>query len=128
VTLEIRNLGIGALGKKFDAYLKRQFMTEFNNINSLVDHRIWPTNKTLPATLPEIQFHGPWTTDRGYWSRCLRLGSWSWDPIFLIAVLPKLTYYFAKSGRVCSRINFFEGSSYATPRLNLRGHLGSLKT
>ena len=28
-------------------------MTESININSLADHHIWPTIKTLPATLPE---------------------------------------------------------------------------
>ena len=28
-------------------------MTEFTNINSLADHHIWSTIKTLPATLPE---------------------------------------------------------------------------
>ena len=37
----------------FDAYLKRQFVTESININSLADHSIWSTIKTLPATLPE---------------------------------------------------------------------------
>jgi hypothetical protein len=46
----------GALGKKFDAYLKRQFVTESININSLADHHIWSTIKTLPATLPEPSF------------------------------------------------------------------------
>ena len=54
---ELRN---GALGKKFDAYLKRQFVTESININSLADHHIWSTIKTLPATLPE-----PSSMDRG---------------------------------------------------------------
>ena len=49
-------LGIGALGKKFDAYLKRQFVTEYVDINSLADHHIWSTIKTLPATLPEPSF------------------------------------------------------------------------
>ena len=46
-------LGNGALGKKFDAYPQRQFVTESININSLTDHHIWSTIKTLPATLPE---------------------------------------------------------------------------
>jgi hypothetical protein len=46
----------GALGKKFDAYPKRQFVTESININSLADHHIWSTIKTLPATLPEPSF------------------------------------------------------------------------
>jgi hypothetical protein len=50
----------GALGKKFDAYPKRQFVTESININSLTDHHIWSTIKTLPATLPE-----PRSVDRG---------------------------------------------------------------
>ena len=50
----------GALGKKFDAYPQRQFVTESTNINSLADHHIWSTIKTLPATLPE-----PSSTDRG---------------------------------------------------------------
>ena len=35
----------------FDAYLKRQFVTESININRLTDHSIWSTIKTLPATL-----------------------------------------------------------------------------
>jgi hypothetical protein len=38
---------------KFDAYPKRQFVTESININSLADHHIWSTIKTVPATLPE---------------------------------------------------------------------------
>ena len=37
----------------FDAYPQRQFVTESININSLTDHHIWSTIKTLPATLPE---------------------------------------------------------------------------
>ena len=49
-----------ALGKKFDAYPQRQFVTESININSLADHHIWSTIKTLPATLPE-----PSSMDRG---------------------------------------------------------------
>jgi len=40
----------------FYAYLKRQFVTESTNINSLTDHSIWSTIKTLPATLPELSF------------------------------------------------------------------------
>ena len=43
-------------GAEFDAYLKRQFVTESTNINSLADHHIWSTIKTLPATLPEPMF------------------------------------------------------------------------
>ena len=35
-------------------------MTESININSLTDHHIWSTIKTLPATLPELR-----TKDRG---------------------------------------------------------------
>ena len=46
----------GALGKKFDTYPQRQFVTESININSLADHHIWSTSKTLPATLPEPGF------------------------------------------------------------------------
>ena len=53
-------VGNGALGKKFDAYPERQFVTESININSLADHHIWSTIKTLPATLPE-----PSSMDRG---------------------------------------------------------------
>ena len=45
----------GALGKKFDAYPKRQFVTESININSLAYHHTWSTIKTLPATLPELR-------------------------------------------------------------------------
>ena len=41
-------------GAEFDAYTKRQFVNESNNINSLGDHYIWSTIKTLPATLPEL--------------------------------------------------------------------------
>ena len=45
---------------RFDAYPQRQFVTESININSLADHHIWSTIKTLPATLPE-----PSSMDRG---------------------------------------------------------------
>ena len=51
---------VGALEMRFDAYVKCQFVTEFININSLADHHIWSTIKTLPATLPE-----PSSMDRG---------------------------------------------------------------
>ena len=44
----------------FEALPKHQFMNESNNINSLADHYIWSTIKTLPATLPE-----PSSMDRG---------------------------------------------------------------
>jgi hypothetical protein len=44
----------------FEALPKRQFVTESTNINSLADHHIWSTIKTLPATLPE-----PSSMDRG---------------------------------------------------------------
>ena len=37
-------------GAEFDAYPQRQFVTESININSLADHHIWSTIKTLPAT------------------------------------------------------------------------------
>ena len=50
----------GALEMRFDAYPQRQFVTESININSLADHLIWSTIKTLPATLPE-----PSSMDRG---------------------------------------------------------------
>ena len=50
----------GALEMRFDAYPQRQFVTESININSLADHHIWSTIKTLPATLPE-----PSSMDRG---------------------------------------------------------------
>ena len=40
----------------FDAYPQRQSVTESININSLTDHHIWSTIKTLPATLPEPKF------------------------------------------------------------------------
>ena len=43
-------------GAEFDAYPKRQFVTESININSLAYHLIWSTIKTLPATLPELSF------------------------------------------------------------------------
>ena len=48
-------MGDGALGKRFDAYPKRQFVTESININSLAYHHTWSTIKTLPATLPELR-------------------------------------------------------------------------
>ena len=53
-------MGHGALGKKFDAYPQRQFVTESSYNNSLAYHHIWSTIKTLPATLPE-----PCSMDRG---------------------------------------------------------------
>ena len=46
--------GAGEAG--FEAYRQRQFVTESTNINSLADHHIWSTIKTLPATLPEPRF------------------------------------------------------------------------
>ena len=46
----------GAAEKRFDAYPQRQSVTESININSLADHHIWSTIKTLPATLPEPKF------------------------------------------------------------------------
>jgi hypothetical protein len=90
-------MGHGALGKKFDAYLKRQFATECININSLADHHIWSTIKTLPATLPEPRFKDGISSagvteavcqsdldivlgvgaDTG--ARLLRAGPWFWD-------------------------------------------------
>ena len=53
-------LGIGGCEEGFEAYTQRQFATESTNINSLADHHIWSTIKTLPATLPE-----PSSMDRG---------------------------------------------------------------
>jgi hypothetical protein len=54
-------LGKWCPGAEVDACTKRQFVTESNNINSLADHYIWSTIKTLPATLPELRTvdHGP---------------------------------------------------------------------
>ena len=54
-------------GAEFDAYPQRQFVTESININSLADHHIWSTIKTLPATLPEPSFmdRGPRTGVNG---------------------------------------------------------------
>ena len=47
---------IGAGEAGFEACTQRQFVTESININSLADHHIWSTSKTLPATLPEPGF------------------------------------------------------------------------
>ena len=47
-------------GAEFDAYTKRQFVTESTNINNLADQYKCPTIKTLPATLPELR-----TVDHG---------------------------------------------------------------
>ena len=64
----------GALGKKFDAYTQRHPVTESSYNNSLADHHIWSTIKTLPATLPEprsvvrgpsFEAQGPSFTDHG---------------------------------------------------------------
>jgi len=38
-----------------EASPKRQFVTEYININSLADHHIWSTIKTLPATVPALR-------------------------------------------------------------------------
>ena len=65
-------LEFGAGEEGFEAYTQRQFMTESTNINSLADHHIWSTIKTLPATLPE-----PWAVIRGPGSR--HIGPWSTD-------------------------------------------------
>ncbi len=46
-------LEIGAGEERLDALLKRQSVTESSYNNSLADHHIWSTIKTLPATLPE---------------------------------------------------------------------------
>ena len=50
----MEKIGAGEAG--FEAYTQRQFVTESTNINSLADHHIWSTIKTLPATLPEPSF------------------------------------------------------------------------
>ena len=42
----------------FEAFPKYHSMTEANNINSLADHYIRSTIKTLSATLPETSFKG----------------------------------------------------------------------
>jgi hypothetical protein len=47
---------------KFEAYAKRQFVTESNNINSLVDHHIWSAIKTYLQPCLNL---GPWTVDHG---------------------------------------------------------------
>ena len=72
-------------------------MTESTNINSLADHHIWSTIKTLPATLPEPSFKvrvwSAWVTGAVFYSdldicqgvgvddgaRHLRVGPWLWD-------------------------------------------------
>ena len=54
----------GALEMRFHAYPKRQFVTESININSLEDHQICATIKTLPATLTEAN-----SMDRETWNR-----------------------------------------------------------
>ena len=46
--------------QRVDALLKRQSVTESSYNNSLADHHIWSTIKTLPANLPE-----PSSKDRG---------------------------------------------------------------
>ena len=60
--------------ERFNAYFKRQFANESSNINSLIDHHLWSTIKTLPATLPEprsgvrgpsFEAQGPSFTDNG---------------------------------------------------------------
>ena len=65
---------IGAGEAGFEAYIQRQFVTESININSLANHHIWSTIKTLPATLPEprsgvrgpsFEAQGPSFTDNG---------------------------------------------------------------
>ena len=48
---------------RFDALSQHQQVTESSYNNSLADHRIWSTIKTLPATLPELMImdRGPRT-------------------------------------------------------------------
>ena len=50
----------GALEMRFEAFSQHQQVTESSYNNSLADHYIWSTIKTLPATLPE-----PNSMDRG---------------------------------------------------------------
>ena len=57
---------------RFDAYARRQPVTESSYINSLAIRPCRSTIKTLPATLPE-----PWTVVRG--QRSKPIGPWSTD-------------------------------------------------
>ena len=57
---------------RFDAYARRQPVTESSYINSLAIRPCRSTIKTLPATLPE-----PWTAVRG--QRSKPIGPWSTD-------------------------------------------------
>ena len=50
----MEKFGAGKAG--FEAYSRRQFATQSNNINSLADHYICSTIKVLTATLPEPSF------------------------------------------------------------------------
>ena len=50
----------GALEMRFEAFSQHQQVTESSYNNSLADHYIWSTIKTLLATLPELR-----TIDRG---------------------------------------------------------------
>ena len=63
---------IGAPEMRFDAYARRQPVTESSYINSLAIRPCRSTIKTLPATLPE-----PWTVVRG--QRSKPIGPWSTD-------------------------------------------------
>ena len=56
-------LGNGAAERKFDAFPQQYQVTESTNINSLAEHSMWSTIKTLPATLPKPSFmdRGPRT-------------------------------------------------------------------
>jgi len=92
----------------FDAYPKRQFVTESININSLADHHIWSTIKTLPATLPEPSFKAQVSSagvtgavfcprfgyrlrgGGGYWVRALR----SWALVLRLEVVVFEDHYF----------------------------------
>ena len=72
----MRSAGIdarsGAPEMRFDAYARRQPVTESSFINSLAIRPCRSTIKTLPATLPE-----PWTVVRG--QRSKPIGPWSTD-------------------------------------------------
>jgi len=81
----------GAGDEGFDAYPQRQFVTESININSLEDHHIWSTIKTLPEPSsvvrgPSFEAQGPSFTDHCLaataigpgllWSLLVQIWSW----------------------------------------------------
>ena len=76
----------GARGRRFDAYYKRQPVTETSYINRLANCLYRSTVKTLPATLPEpwSESQGPSTKVRG--PRALSRGSWVLDLGLAVAI------------------------------------------